>query len=93
MSKWIGTTIAAAVTGRSLLESPSTQGRSLEGRPVGMRSSLMLSEPSRLRLLELGSSFATALGQQRQPMTGLMTSRAAHDDVDRTGVPMGSFSR
>ena len=74
MSKWIGMTIAPAVTGRSLLESPSTQARSLEGRPLGMSSALMLPESSRLRLLELGSSFVTALGEQRQPMTGLMTA-------------------
>ena len=72
MSKWIGMTIAPAATGRSL-ESPSTQGRSLEGRPLGMSSSLMLPESSRLRLLELGSSFVTALAEQRQPMTGLMS--------------------
>ena len=48
MSKWIGMTIAPAVTGRSLVESPSTQVRSLEGRPLGMSSSLMLPESSRL---------------------------------------------
>jgi hypothetical protein len=52
VSKWIGMTIAPAVTGRSLLESPSTQVRSLEGRLLGMSSSLMLPECSRLRLLE-----------------------------------------
>jgi hypothetical protein len=62
MSTWIGLTIAPVVTGRSLLESPSTPVRSLEGRPLGMSSSLMLPESSRLRLLELGSSFVTALG-------------------------------
>ena len=61
VSKWIGMIIAPAVTGRSLLESPSTQVRSLEGRPLGMSSSLMLPESSRLRLLELGSSSVTAL--------------------------------
>jgi len=66
MWKWIGMTIAPAVTGRSL-----------EGRPLGMCCSLMLHEPSRLRLLELGSSFVTALGEQRQPMTGLMTTLAS----------------
>jgi hypothetical protein len=65
MSKWIGLTIAPAVTGRSLLESPSTPVRSLEGRPLGMSSSLMLPESSRLGLLELGSSFVTALAEQR----------------------------
>ena len=45
MSKWIGMTIAPAVTGRF---------RSLEGRPLGMSSSVMLPESARLRLLELG---------------------------------------
>jgi hypothetical protein len=45
---------------------------SLEGRPVGMSSSVMLPESARLRLSELGSSFVTALAAQRQPMTGLL---------------------
>ncbi len=71
MSKWVGMTIAAVVTGRSLLESPSTQARNLEGRPLGMSSVLMLPDPSRLRLSELGSSFVTTLGEQRPPMTGV----------------------
>jgi hypothetical protein len=71
MSIRIGMTIGPSVTGLSLLESPPTQVRSLEGRPVGMSSLLMLPESSRLRLLELGSSFVTALAEQRQPMTGL----------------------
>jgi hypothetical protein len=61
MSKWIGMTIAPAVTGRF---------RSLEGRPLGMSCSVMLPESARLRLLELGSSFVTALAEQRQPTTG-----------------------
>ena len=60
----------SAVTGRSLLESPPTQARNLEGRPLGMASSLML-ERSTLRLLEPGSRFASALGEQERPMTGL----------------------
>jgi len=79
MWKWIGMTIAPAVTGCSLLESPSTQAQSLEGRPLGMCCSLMLHEPTRLRLSELGSSFVTALGEQRQPMTGLMTALASDE--------------
>jgi len=74
MSKWIGMTIAPAVTGRSPFESPSTQARSLEGRPLGMCCSVMLPEAAMLRLLELGSSFVAALGDQRQPMTGLITT-------------------
>jgi len=45
MAKWIGMTIAPAVTGRS---------RSLEGRPLGMSCSVMLPESARLRLSELG---------------------------------------
>jgi len=63
MSKWIGMTIAPAMTSRF---------QSLEGRPLGMSSSVMLPESARLRLLELRSSFATALAEQRQPMTGLL---------------------
>lgn len=38
------------VTGRLLLESDSTQARTLEGRPLAMHSSLVLSERSRLSL-------------------------------------------
>src|SRR4029450_9954771 len=34
--------------------------------------SVMLPESARLRLLELGSSFVTALAEQRQPMTSLL---------------------
>ena len=67
MSKWIGMTIAPAA-------------RSLEGRPLGMSCSVMLPEPSRLRLLELGSSFVTALGEQRHPMTGLTTADPLKSD-------------
>jgi hypothetical protein len=63
MAKWIGMTIAPAVTGRF---------RSLEGRLLGMSCSVMLPESARLRLLELGSSFVTALAEQRQPMTSLL---------------------
>ncbi len=77
MSKWIGMTLAPVVTGRSPLESPSTLARSLEGRALGMCCSVMLPEAARLRLLELGSSFVAALGEQRQPMTGLMTALAS----------------
>ena len=65
MSRWIGMTLAPALTGRF---------RSLEGRPLGMSSSVMLPESARLRLLELGSSFVTALAERRQPMNGLMSS-------------------
>jgi hypothetical protein len=63
MSKWIGMTTAPAMTGRV---------RSLEGRLLGMSCSVMLPESARLRLLELGPSFVTALAEQRQPMTGLL---------------------
>jgi hypothetical protein len=66
MAKWIRMTIAPAVTGRF---------RSLEGRPLGMSCSVLLPESARLRLLELGSSFVTALAEQRQPMAGLLISQ------------------
>ena len=63
--------------------------RSLEGRPLGMSSSVMLPESARLRLLELGSSFVTALAEQRQPMTGLggnqQAEACAGGDVVRDG--------
>ena len=38
---------------------------------MGMGSSLLLPELSRLRLLEPGLRFITTLGEQRRPMTGL----------------------
>ena len=41
---------SAPVTGRVLLESDSTQARSLEGRPLAMYASLRLPDRSRLRL-------------------------------------------
>lgn len=86
MSKWIGMPIAPAVTGRF---------QSLEGRPLGMSSSVMLPESARLRLLELGSSFATALAEQRQPMNGLMSfaSRAGRPAGSRTRWPAGQWLR
>lgn len=80
MSKWIG----------SPFESPSTQARSLEGRPLGMCCSVMLPEAAMLRLLELGSSFVAALGEQRQPMTGFMTTLAGdtpRPHLARAGAP------
>jgi hypothetical protein len=43
-------TRARSMTGRSLIESDSTQARGLEGRPLAMYSSLRLPERSRLRL-------------------------------------------
>ena len=61
MAKWIGMTIAPAVSDRF---------RSLEGRPLGMSCSVLLPQSARLRLLALGSSFVTALAEQRHPMTG-----------------------
>jgi hypothetical protein len=82
MSKWIEMTIAPAVTGRF---------RSLEGRPLGMSSSVMLPESAKLRLLELGSSFVNALAEQRQPMTGLM--RASASSTGRTAVKTSSETR
>jgi hypothetical protein len=86
MSKWIGMTIAPAVTGRF---------RSLEGRALGMSSSVMLPESAKLRLLELGSSFVNALAEQRQPMTGLMSlaSRASASSTGRTAVKASSETR
>jgi hypothetical protein len=66
MAKWIGMTIAPAVSGRF---------RSLDGRFLGMSCSALLPESARLRLLELGSSFVTALAEQRPPMAGLLISQ------------------
>ena len=63
-------------TGRLLLESPSTQARSLEGRPLAMSSSLMLSDRSTLGLWNRRPRLAAAFGEQRRPMSGLRRVRA-----------------
>ena len=76
MAKWIGMTIAPAMSGRF---------RSLEGRPLSMSSSAMLPESARLRLLALRSSFVTALAEQRQPMSGLLSF------ASRTRWPAGQW--
>jgi hypothetical protein len=46
----------------ALFSSHPTQARRLEGRPLGLRSSLLLADPSRLELLESESRLVTALG-------------------------------
>jgi hypothetical protein len=66
MAKWIGMTIAPAVSDRL---------QSLAGRPLGMACSVILPESARLRLSALGSSFVTALAEQRQPMAGLLIAQ------------------
>src|SRR4029450_13670358 len=66
MAKWIGMTIAPAA---------SDLFRSLAGRPLGMACSVILPESARLRLSALGSSFVTALAEQRQPMAGLLIAQ------------------
>jgi hypothetical protein len=84
MATWIGMTIAPAVSDRC---------RSLEGRPLGMSCSVLLPESARLRLLALGSSFVTALAEQRQPLNGLMSfaSRARWPAGSRTRWPAGQW--
>ena len=59
----------APATGRLLLESVSTQARSLEGRPLAMYSSLMLSDRSTLGLWNPRPRLAAAFGEQRRPMS------------------------
>ena len=63
-------TDGAPVTGRVLLESDSTQARSLEGRSLAMYSSLRLPDRSRLRLLDPPRQLAAASGEQKRPMSG-----------------------
>ncbi|HZC68717.1 MAG TPA: hypothetical protein VE201_08880 [Nitrospirales bacterium] len=58
---------SAPVIGRLFLESDSTQGRSLEGRPLAMYSSLRLLDRSRLRLLNSRQRSAAAFGEQKRP--------------------------
>ena len=58
---------SAPVIGRLFVESDSTQGRSLEGRPLDMYSSLRLPDRSRLRLLNSRQRSAAAFGEQKRP--------------------------
>ena len=54
---------------------PAT-GRLLEGRPLAMYSSLMLSDRSTLGLSNPRPRSAAAFGEQRRPMSGLERVRA-----------------
>jgi hypothetical protein len=63
------------VTGRLLLESDSTQARSLEGRSLAMYPSLRLPDPSRLRTLDPRPRLAAAFGEQKRPMSGFNERR------------------
>jgi len=63
------------VTDRVLLESDSTQARSLEGRSLAMYSSLRLPDRSRLRLLDPPRQSAAAAGEQKRPMSGFNECR------------------
>ncbi|HZC67024.1 MAG TPA: hypothetical protein VE201_00250, partial [Nitrospirales bacterium] len=58
---------SAPVIGRLFLESDSTQGQSLEGRPLAMYSTLRLPDRSRLRLLNSRQRSAAAFGEQKRP--------------------------
>jgi len=68
-------TDGAPVTGRVLLESDSTQARSLEGRSLAMYSSLRLPDRSRLRLLDPPRRLTAAADEHRRPMSGLNECR------------------
>jgi len=57
----------APVTGRLLVESDSSRGRSLEGRPLAMYSLLRLPDSSRLGLLNSRQLSAAAFGEQKRP--------------------------
>jgi len=59
----------SSATGPLLLESVSTQARSLEGRPVAMYSSLMLSDRSTLGLWNPRPRLAAAFGEPRRPLS------------------------
>jgi hypothetical protein len=65
----------APVTGRVLLESDSTQARSLEGRSLTMYSSLRFPDRSRLRLLDPPRRLAAASGEQKRPISGFNECR------------------
>ena len=68
-------TDGAPVSDRVLLESDSTQARSLEGRSLAMYSSLRLPDRSRLRLLDPPRQSAAASGEQKRPMSGFNECR------------------
>jgi hypothetical protein len=78
-------TDGAPGTGRVLLESDSTQARSLEGRSLAMYSSLRLPDRSRISLLDPPRRLAAASERteatdvrlQRVPRVGVTTSHLA----------------
>jgi hypothetical protein len=71
---------ASGLLGRYAIQCPdasgSTQARRLEGRPLAMYSSLMLSDRSTLGLWSPRPRLAAAFGEQRRPMSGLERVRA-----------------
>ena len=78
-------TDGAPGTGRVLLESDSTQARSLEGRSLAMYSSLRLPDRSRLRRLDPPRRLSAASGEQKRPMSGFQR-------VPRAGVTTSPLS-
>jgi len=68
-------TDGAPVTSRVLLESDSTQARSLEGRSLAMYSSLRLPDRSRLRLFDPPRQLAAASAEQKRPMSALQRAQ------------------
>jgi len=74
---------AGSPAGRLLRESVSTQARSLEGRPLAMSSSLMLSDRSTLGLWNRRPRLAAAFGEQRRPMSGLRRSAPGNQELEK----------
>ena len=73
----------APATGRLLLESVSTQARSLEGRPLAMYSSLMLSDRSTLGLWSARPRLATAFGKPRRPMSASSAYAPGNQELEK----------
>jgi hypothetical protein len=69
--------------GRLLVESVSTQARSLEGRPLAMDSSLMLSDRSTLGLGNPRPRFAAAFGEQRRPMSASSADAPGNRELEK----------
>jgi hypothetical protein len=67
---------SAPVTGRVLLESDSTQARSLEGRPLSMYASLRLPDRSRLRLSNPPQRSAPHPANRSDPLSAPLSSLA-----------------
>src|SRR5438093_5345226 len=69
--------------GRLRHQSASTHARRLEGRPLAMYSSLMLSDRSTLGLWNPRPRLAAAFGEQRRPMSASSADAPGNQELGK----------